>query len=203
MPCPSSRETEAQRSSDAVMENAQHAHIRRQPHHPSQDSQHPSSRSSRGTDRAARSCIGRRTAILSTSRSVPTRRGGRGCSDHRHDRSGRLAQDTILGSPASPRQLGRVCVSAIGTLNPLDTWGQRAVALPLAIAALIVATSHLQPHAGELPRPGVMRRHRHAHLAAALEVVAGSASCFAVDAVLSRERKARPIPRGARPAGIQ
>lgn len=28
---------------------------------------------------------------------------------------------------------------AIGTLNPATTWGQRAVALPLAIAALVVA----------------------------------------------------------------
>jgi hypothetical protein len=30
---------------------------------------------------------------------------------------------------------------AIGTLNPLSTWGQRAVTLPLAIAALVVARS--------------------------------------------------------------
>ena len=42
---------------------------------------------------------------------------------------------------------------AIGTLNPLSTWGQRAVTLPLAIAALVVA----RPHAGEPRRPPVRR----------------------------------------------
>jgi len=44
---------------------------------------------------------------------------------------------------------------AIGTVEPLSTWGQRAVALPLAIAALVVARSHAQPHAGGAPRPPV------------------------------------------------
>jgi len=42
---------------------------------------------------------------------------------------------------------------AIGTLDPLSTWGQRAVSLPLAIAALVVARSHPRPHAGEAPLP--------------------------------------------------
>jgi hypothetical protein len=47
---------------------------------------------------------------------------------------------------------------AIGSLNPLTNWGQRTVTVPLAIAALVVATSHprqrpvrtrpLQPHPG-------------------------------------------------------
>jgi hypothetical protein len=46
---------------------------------------------------------------------------------------------------------------AIGTLNPASTWGERAVALPLAIAALVVARSHPQPHAGQAPRPPVTR----------------------------------------------
>jgi hypothetical protein len=46
---------------------------------------------------------------------------------------------------------------AIGTLNPLTTWGQRAVTLPLAIAALVVARSHPPPHAGKAPRPSVTR----------------------------------------------
>ena len=46
---------------------------------------------------------------------------------------------------------------AIGTLNPLSTWGQRAVALPLAIAALVVARSHPRPHAGQAPRPPITR----------------------------------------------
>jgi hypothetical protein len=31
---------------------------------------------------------------------------------------------------------------AIGSLNPLTTWGQRIVTVPLALAALVVATSH-------------------------------------------------------------
>ena len=42
---------------------------------------------------------------------------------------------------------------AIGTLNPLSTWGQRAVALPLAIAALVVARSG--------PRGGATSERRH------------------------------------------
>jgi hypothetical protein len=43
---------------------------------------------------------------------------------------------------------------AIGTLNPATTWGQRAVSLPLAIAALVVALAHVQPHE-DAPRPPV------------------------------------------------
>jgi predicted DNA repair protein MutK len=46
---------------------------------------------------------------------------------------------------------------AIGTLNPATTWGQRAVTLPLAIAALVVARAHLRQHAGDAPRPRVIR----------------------------------------------
>ena len=46
---------------------------------------------------------------------------------------------------------------AIGTLNPVSTWAQRAVALPLAIAALVVARSHPRPRAGEASRPPVGR----------------------------------------------
>lgn len=46
---------------------------------------------------------------------------------------------------------------AIGTLNPVSTWAQRAVALPLAIAALMVARSHPRPHTGEASRPAVGR----------------------------------------------
>jgi hypothetical protein len=46
---------------------------------------------------------------------------------------------------------------AIGTLNPATTWGQRAVSLPLAIAALVVARAHPRPQAGEAPRPPVTR----------------------------------------------
>jgi hypothetical protein len=46
---------------------------------------------------------------------------------------------------------------AIGTLNPTSTWGMRAVALPLAIAALVVARSHPRLDAGEAPRPPVAR----------------------------------------------
>lgn len=46
---------------------------------------------------------------------------------------------------------------AIGTLNPATTWGQRAVSLPLAIAALVVARAHPRPQAGESPRPPVTR----------------------------------------------
>ena len=41
---------------------------------------------------------------------------------------------------------------AIGTLNPDTTWGQRAVTVPLAIAALVVARAHPRPQAGEAPR---------------------------------------------------
>jgi hypothetical protein len=46
---------------------------------------------------------------------------------------------------------------AIGTLNPATTWGQRAVSLPLAIAALVVARAHPRRQAGEAPRPPVTR----------------------------------------------
>ena len=42
---------------------------------------------------------------------------------------------------------------AIGALNPASTWGQRAVALPLAIAALMVARAHPgSPPAAPPPR---------------------------------------------------
>jgi hypothetical protein len=46
---------------------------------------------------------------------------------------------------------------AIGTLNPVSTWAQRAVTLPLAIAALVVARSHPRPHASEASRRPVRR----------------------------------------------
>jgi hypothetical protein len=46
---------------------------------------------------------------------------------------------------------------AIGTLNPASTWGQRAVTVPLAIAALVVARAHPRPQAGDAPRPPVTR----------------------------------------------
>jgi hypothetical protein len=46
---------------------------------------------------------------------------------------------------------------AIGTLNPLSTWGQRAVSLPLAIAALVVARSHLRPRTDQAQRPPLTR----------------------------------------------
>jgi hypothetical protein len=49
---------------------------------------------------------------------------------------------------------------AIGTLNPTSTWAQRAVALPLAIAALVVARAHVRPHAGDASRPPVTRAGR-------------------------------------------
>jgi hypothetical protein len=42
---------------------------------------------------------------------------------------------------------------AIGTLNPATPWGQRAVTVPLAIAALVVARAHPRRHAGEASRP--------------------------------------------------
>jgi hypothetical protein len=54
---------------------------------------------------------------------------------------------------------------AIGTLNPASTWGQRAVALPLAIAALVVARAHPRPRAGEVLPPrllAVLERGRRA-----------------------------------------
>jgi hypothetical protein len=46
---------------------------------------------------------------------------------------------------------------ALGTLNPMTSWGQRAVTVPLAIAALVVAASRPERHAGEAPRPPVVR----------------------------------------------
>jgi hypothetical protein len=46
---------------------------------------------------------------------------------------------------------------AIGTLNPSTTWAQRAVTVPLAIAALVVARSHPRRHTGDTPRPSVTR----------------------------------------------
>jgi hypothetical protein len=46
---------------------------------------------------------------------------------------------------------------AIGTLNPVSTWAQRAVTLPLAIAALVVARSHPRLHAGDASRPPIGR----------------------------------------------
>ena len=46
---------------------------------------------------------------------------------------------------------------AIGTLNPVSTWAQRAVTLPLAIAALVVARSHPRRPAGEASRPPIGR----------------------------------------------
>ena len=42
---------------------------------------------------------------------------------------------------------------AIGTVNPATTWGMRAVTVPLAVAALVVALAHPRPHAGDAPRP--------------------------------------------------
>ena len=46
---------------------------------------------------------------------------------------------------------------AIATLNSANTWGMRAVTVPLAIAALAVAASRPQRHADEAPRSRVMR----------------------------------------------
>jgi hypothetical protein len=91
---------------------------------------------------------------------------------------------------------------AIGTLNPLTTWRQRAVALPLAIAALVVARSHPRPHAGEAPRHPVMRPHRHAHQAVAPEGIGqactrlgpdSSESAAAPSSALSRMRESRHL----------
>ena len=42
---------------------------------------------------------------------------------------------------------------AIGTLDPLRAWAERAVTLPLAIAPFVVARSHPRPAAGQAPRP--------------------------------------------------
>lgn len=46
---------------------------------------------------------------------------------------------------------------AIGTLNPYTPWEQRAVTVPLAIAALVVALSRPQRQAAGAPRFPVMR----------------------------------------------
>lgn len=45
---------------------------------------------------------------------------------------------------------------AIGTLNPVSTWAQRAVTLPLAIAAFVVARAQPRPRAAE-ERPPRLR----------------------------------------------
>ena len=73
-----------------------------------------------------------------------------------------LARVDWLKTPLSDRMLhiGNWVVflwPAIGTLNPVSTWAQRAVALPLAIAALVVARSHPQSRAGAASRPPVTR----------------------------------------------
>ena len=73
-----------------------------------------------------------------------------------------LARVGWLKTPLSDRlvHIGNWLVfawPAIGTLNPLSTWGQRAVTLPLAIAALVVARSHPRLHAGEASRPPIGR----------------------------------------------
>jgi hypothetical protein len=73
-----------------------------------------------------------------------------------------LARVGWLKTPLSDRlvHIGNWLVfawPAIGTLNPLSTWGQRAVTLPLAIAALVVARSHPRPHGAEAPRTPVTR----------------------------------------------
>jgi hypothetical protein len=46
---------------------------------------------------------------------------------------------------------------AIGTLNPASTWGQRAVSLPLAIAALVVARAQPRSQARDAPPPSATR----------------------------------------------
>jgi hypothetical protein len=53
---------------------------------------------------------------------------------------------------------------AIGGLNPASTWGQRAVALPLAIAALMVARAHQGPPPAAPPsrRRALLERGRRA-----------------------------------------
>ncbi len=73
-----------------------------------------------------------------------------------------LARVGWLKTPLSDRlvHIGNWLVfawPAIETLDPLSTRGQRAVSLPLAIAAFMVARSRPRPHAGEAPWPPVMR----------------------------------------------
>ena len=73
-----------------------------------------------------------------------------------------LARVDWLKTPLSDRMLhiGNWVVflwPAIGTLNPVSTWAQRAVTLPLAIAALVVARSHPQSPAGAASRPPITR----------------------------------------------
>lgn len=46
---------------------------------------------------------------------------------------------------------------AIGTFNPATTWGMRAVTIPLAIAALVVACYRPERRAGGAPQRPVMR----------------------------------------------
>ncbi|MGZ6565026.1 MAG: hypothetical protein ACXVHB_31610 [Solirubrobacteraceae bacterium] len=46
---------------------------------------------------------------------------------------------------------------AIGTLNPSSRWVDRAVTVPLAVAAFVVARSRPRPHAGQAPRPPITR----------------------------------------------
>ena len=45
---------------------------------------------------------------------------------------------------------------AVGTLNPYTSWEERAVTVPLAIAAFVVARSRSRPQADEAPRPPVV-----------------------------------------------
>src|SRR4029079_15775700 len=45
---------------------------------------------------------------------------------------------------------------AIGTLNPMSSWGSRAVTVPLAIAALVVARSRPERRTGEAHRSPVI-----------------------------------------------
>ena len=73
-----------------------------------------------------------------------------------------LARVGRLKTPLSDRMLhfGNWVVfvwPALGTLNPVSTWAQRAVTLPLAIAALVVARAHPRPRAGDAPRSPAAR----------------------------------------------
>lgn len=73
-----------------------------------------------------------------------------------------LARVGWLKTPLSDRMLhiGNWVVfvwPAIGTLNPVSTWAQRAVTLPLAIAALVVARAHPRSRAGDAPRSPAAR----------------------------------------------
>ena len=46
---------------------------------------------------------------------------------------------------------------AVGTLNPNTTWGMRAVTVPLAIAAFVVAQARARPDDHEAPRASPSR----------------------------------------------